>query len=559
MAEKRKKRRWKYIIGLIGILLIGFVLYFNLVTRIQPPTELDPHQMGYERTQFGQGFFIDGENWFKQNEFGLWELYITGGPLDLGVKNGLLTSELVRAQEDAFVNQIRSMIPSQSYLRFLKYFLAWFNKDLDNHIRQEYLLEIYGVSAFASEDYGFIGPRYDRILNYHAAHDIGHALQNLNLVECTAFGIWDERTADSSLLIGRNFDFYVGDEFAVNKIVSFVRPESGYKFASIGWAGMIGVVSGMNEKGLSITLNSAKSDIPFGARTPVSIIAREILQYASTIDEAMEIASARESFVSESFLIGSAIDHKTVVIEKSTEQTVLFDPDTNFIILTNHFQSDALVNTPLNKENMNNLTSVYRHERVKELLQAEPVIDHFDAADILRNRKGKSGKDIGNGNELAINQLIAHHAIIFEPEKLRFWVSTAPWQLGPFLCYDLNAVFGYIDMNTETYNKALEIPADPFLNEQEYSNFLEFRRLAQKIGESTKIATPLPEAGEIFRDLIKFNPEYYHTYALIGRYYQEMEDHEAAMKYFNLALSKEISSNTEKDNIRQWLEECRNP
>lgn len=559
MAKKRKRKIWLWLlIGIIGLLL-AFIFYYKLVTRIDPPTELDPREMGFERTQEPSGVLISGNNWLKKNNYGLWELRLSGGPFELGIHNGLLTSELIMAQEDAFVNQIKVMIPSENYLNFLKYFIAWFNKDLDEHIKQEYLLEIYGVSAFASDNYSFIGPKYDRILNYHAAHDIGHALQNMNLVECSAFGIWDERTSDGSLLIGRNFDFYVGDEFARNKIIAFVEPDEGYRFMSVTWAGMIGVVSGMNEEGLTITLNSAKSDIPYGARTPVSIIAREILQYASDIDEAMAIASSRESFVSESFLIGSAKDHKTVVIEKSTEQTALFDPDTNFIILTNHFQSKPLVNTPLNIENMANKTSVYRHEKINELLQNDTLITIEEATAILRDRSGKSGKNIGNGNELAINQLIAHHAIIFQPEKLRFWISTAPWQLGQFIGYDLESVFSTVDTDTSLFIENITIPEDTFLQSSQYDSFIYFRQYADTITRATKSRRPLSNEQEIFPQFIASNPEFYHTYMILGRYYQQMKSFDTALKYYNLALTKEISSIAEIEKLKQWMEECRKP
>ena len=143
----------------------------------------------------------------------------------------------------------------------------------------------------------------------------------------------------------------------------------------------------MNEKGLTVTLNSAKSDIPLGARTPVSIIAREILQYASNIEEAMEIASSRQSFVSESFLIGSAADHKVVVLEKSIDTTILYDPGKDHIILTNHFQSDYFMQDPLNIENIENETSLYRYQRVEELLELSDSIDQVKIAGILRDQR----------------------------------------------------------------------------------------------------------------------------------------------------------------------------
>ena len=559
MAKKRKRKIWLYVLVAILLLLLVFIVYFKIVTRIAPPTELHPDELGFERVKVDEDYYRCEGSWLRKNDFGLWELYIEGKPLELGVMNGLLTSELVKSQEDAFVEQIKVMIPSESYLKFLKYFTAWFNKDLDSYIKQEYLLEIYGVSGFASENYEFIGDKYDRILNYHAAHDIGHALQNLNLVKCTAFGVWDERSSDSSLLIGRNFDFYVGDAFAVNKILAFVNPEQGYKFASITWGGMIGVVSGMNEKGLTVTLNSAKSDIPFGACTPVSIIAREILQYASNIEEAMAIASSRKSFVSESFLIGSAEDHKAVVIEKSTDTTLLYDPGMDHIILTNHFQSDYFKSTPLTIENMENETSVYRHERVQELIQAKESFDYTDAAELLRNRKGKGGKDIGQGNEKAVNQLIAHHSIIFKPEQKRFWISTHPYQMGSYICYDLDSIFRYasdVEQEKVIVLNDLKIPSATDYTINDFNLLNIFRYQVDEFKKLIAEGDSIPDEDAVIPLFIMTNPEFYYTYDLIGQYYQGKGDVGNAVKYFKLALSKEVASADERKNIEERIQEC---
>ena len=167
-------------------------------------------------------------------------------------------------------------------------------------------------------------------------------IQNLALVGCTSFGTWDTRSADSTMIIGRNFDFYVGDKFSEDKIVAFFNPTQGHKFMTVTWGGFIGAVSGMNDAGMSVTINAAKSDYPFASATPVSIVTREILQYAKNIKEAIAIAKSRKMFVSESFLVASAADNKAVIIEKTPTDLDVYDPHKDFIVCTNHFQSSCI-------------------------------------------------------------------------------------------------------------------------------------------------------------------------------------------------------------------------
>src|SRR5690606_22320788 len=135
-------------------------------------------------------------------------------------------------------------------------------------------------------------------------------------------------------------------------------------------------------------------------------------------------------FVSESFLIGSAKDGRAAIIEKSNDVTAIFDPKGNSIACTNHFQSDVLGNTDLNRGHVNNSASDYRYRRVRELLDRNGENNVAKTVAILRDKHGLNDRDIGFANERAINQLVAHHSIVFQPEKKLVWISTAPWQLG---------------------------------------------------------------------------------------------------------------------------------
>jgi len=549
MKKLLKSKLFRVFVLIIFLMAALLIYYFQAVT-LDPPKIENPETFNLTRDSVAPGVYTCKNSWLRKNRAGLYEMYLEGKPFELGRINGLLSQDLLNYQEQVFVDRLREMVPSPGYLNTLKYFVAWFNRDMDDFVPLEYQQEIYGVSMAASEDFNFIAHNYQRILNYHAAHDIGHAMQNMNLVACTAFAAWDEKTEDSSLIIGRNFDFYMGEDFARNKIVTFLHPENGYRLMMITWGGMTGVVSGMNEKGLTITLNAAKSSIPTKAKTPVSLLARLILQYASTIDEAIKIAGEHETFVSESFLIGSAADHKAVVIEKSPGKTGIFYPEKSTLVVTNHFQSVAFADDELNLENKAESASLYRQQRVEESLNANQKLNPTKTASILRDKRGLNDASIGLGNEKAVDQLIAHHSIIFKPEQLLVWVSTQPYQEGEYLCYDLNKIFfGNPDFTKEIDESGLAIPADTFLLSTDWANFLEYRQLTEHIkkrldnGEKGFLSDPEIE------HYLSLNPDFYYPHFLIGKYYQTLGNTEKAEVGLKMALEKEIPRKVDREEV----------
>jgi tetratricopeptide (TPR) repeat protein len=547
-----------WLLGILVALFLALVIWYRVSTNVKPPQPDDPAGYEFSRTTVSDSVYTSQHGWLRHAREGIWELYLEGDPFTRGYTNGLLTQELIVKQEVAFIDEIRRMIPSESYLKSLRYFIAIFNRNLPEYVPMEYQKEIAGISSFASEEYDFIGGPYLRILNYHAAHDIGHALQNMNLVACTAFGAWDEASADSSMVIGRNFDFYVGDEFAEEKIIMFVNPDEGYAFMSITWGGFIGVVSGMNEQGLTVTLNAAKSAIPFTARTPVSILAREILQYAANIDEAMEIAQRHRTFVSESFLIGSAADGRAKLIEKTPDETVLFDPDTNYIAVTNHFQAEAFQEDELNRENMANGTSVYRFHRTEQLLEKNRPLDVHKSATILRDYRGMDGENIGLGNEKAVNQFIAHHSVIFKPEELKVWVAVPPYQLGEYVCYDLKKVLVEglrCHLNIMLNDSEESIPADTFIQGAVYQNLIRYRALGEMfLGlDRDDISHKSDDISDAADSLIKYNPEFFMTYRILGDHYHELGQTDKANIYYRIALEKEPPSEAERRYVSEKL------
>jgi len=498
--------------------------------------------------------FSFNQNYLTKNKQQLWELYIKGNPLQLGYNNGALTQDLMQNQEAIFFSKVEGFVPSKFKQKLLKGFLKWYNRKMYLNVREDYQTELLGLSQYSSDKYNFIAPKYLRSLYLHGAHDIGHAMQDLAMVGCSSLAVWNENTEDGDLLIGRNFDFYVGDDFAKNKLVEFVEPENGFPYMSVSWPGMIGVVSGMNKEGITVTINAGKSKIPMAAKTPISLVTREILQFAKNIDEAIAIAKKRKVFVSESILVGSANDKKAVIIEVSPDNFGVYKVENSSkVVCTNHFQSEAYKDDKRNQKQIAESHSEYRYEKIQELLEENPKLNPEKMASILRDRSGLKDERIGYGNEKALNQLLAHHAVIFSPEKRLVWVSSNPYQLGEFVCYDLNEIFSDERLKTgEFATSKFNIAKDSFLDSQEFKNYEEFKfgfGLFQELLSEKEIL----RSEDLVQEYQSLNPDFWVVYYQIGRYYYQQKNYQKAKMEFEKALNKEITTIPDKQNVEKYL------
>lgn len=540
--------------------LFGVLLLFLSSCGVKKSLHDIPNVSQYEseipeRTKLNDSTFSLGNDFLTKNRQGQWELYVEGNPYELGLKTGSLTQELFNQQEKIFVNKIDELVPSKGKQKLLRKFLAWFNRKMYRNIDEQYKAEIYGMSQYASENFDYIAEPYQRVMYFHGAHDIGHALQDLALVGCSSFAAWGDQTEDGNMIIGRNFDFYVGDEFAKNKIIAFVNPDDGHKFMSVTWGGFIGVLSGMNDQGLTVTINAGKSKFPLVAKTPISLVTREILQYASTIEEAIAVAKKREVFVSESILVASAQDKRVVVIEVSPHNFGVYEAEnSNQLICSNHFQSAAYANDKKNQKHILESHSQYRYERMEELLDEKPKITPEIAVDILRDKKGLHEKHIGYGNEKALNQLLAHHGIVFQPEDLKVWVSSNPYQLGEFVAYDLNEIFnetdGDIRVNSMSETK-LNIAEDPFLHTLAYKHYMHYRKLRNQI--VPEISSNGHVGQKLLQEFILLNPDFWEAYYLVGKYNYEKGYDRLALNAFLEAETKEITTVPDRKEVERYI------
>lgn len=553
---KAEKIRW-------FLLTHGFcvMLFFSAIScGVQKSAQHIPNLSSFPvtkpvTTKLNDSTTVSGHNFLTKNRQNLWELYISGNALQLGYNQGALTQELMHKQEQIFFSKVEDMVPSKRKQRLLSKVLKFYNRNMYRHVRNDFQAEIYGLSQYSGDKYDFIAPKFQRNLYLHGAHDIGHALQDLMLVGCSSLAVWNGKSENGKLLIGRNFDFYAGDDFAKEKIVAFVNPEAGIPYMSVTWPGMTGVVSGMNAEGLTVTINAGKSKIPLSAKTPISLVAKEILQFAANISEAVKIAKKRKVFVSESIMVGSAADRKAVLIEMSPKNFGVFDvQNSSELVCSNHFQSQAYSNDRRNKKHIAESHSQYRFDRMNELLEKSEKLNPAKMASILRNKDGLKDIRLGYGNEKALNQLLAHHSVIFSPEERLVWVSSSPYQLGEMVSYDLKEIFkerkGYV-LSTGERN----IARDPFADSQEFQDYELYRTIDSEVDDALKKNTELP--ADYLQKYQRLNPELWSVYYKAGKYYYERKEYTKATVQFEKALTKEITTVPDRKKVERYLKKLK--
>jgi len=468
-VEPRRRRllRW----GLRGCLLlvallVAFLLWVRLTCFAEPPPlEGEPAIRSEALRTEPSGRVCFGPCWFERRP-GRSLMYLEGDPYSIGYANARMSSDWIVLQERSLMETTRRFLPSDLQFWGITLLVLVNNRSLPSFVRPEYQYEILGLADGSEDPFPGLGPRYHRILNYHAAHDISHWVWDEPVVGCTAFTAVGARTRDGHLLVGRNFDFEAGRLFDENKIIGLYRPDEGLAFLSVAWPGMAGAVTGINEERIFCSINGAHSQDRGRIGTPVSLVVRELLQYARALDEAVEVIRSAEVFVADSYLVADGETGEAVVVEKTPARCAVRGMEGGLLLQSNHFETEELAGDAGNRVYLEEGTSAARRARLAELVEsASGSIDVEAAVAILRDRAGVGGKPLAAGNRSAINAMIATHSVVADVTAGILWVSRGPHQLGELDAYALER-FGTAEP------PAPSIPADPALTDGTYARLL---------------------------------------------------------------------------------------
>lgn len=217
---------------------------------------------------------------------------------------------------------------------------------------------------------------------------------------CSSLIVQPERSATKAPLFGRNLDFYSLGRLQDYSLVTVYRSPGKHAFASVGFPGMLGCLSGMNDAGLSLavhevflTRDGAPMFNPQGM--PYLFAFRRILEECTTVAEAEKLLKS----VPRTTLFNLAVcdRQRGAVLETTPKSVVLRESNDGICVCLNHFCTKELRTVALSK-------------RFNLLTQAAsmPVIELADV--------GRKLHEVSQGR-------MTLQTMIFEPVPLRLHLA----------------------------------------------------------------------------------------------------------------------------------------
>jgi hypothetical protein len=396
-----------------------------------------------------------------------------GDPWSLGYAFGRLTREKIRSQETHLETLFTALVPNGFVRWWIRQGSALRLRHMDREIPEDLLLSIAGLAdGYEPVPPASGWPAYRRVLSLHALHDISQRFVDAPALSsaCTGFLAAGAATKDGHVLLARNFDFEGGDIFDREKLVSVVLPAGRIPYLSVGFSGMLGVVSGFNREGIGVALQAVAGGETAGSGTPMTLLMADVLGNDATFEAAVERIRKAKVFVSDLVLIGDGKTGKMAVLEKTPSAFFVREPgDAHWLAAANEASAD-LRHPPTS-------TSKPRLARLDFLLRSissgGTLLDAASAVSILRDRRSVNGAELGPGNRNAIDALIAAHSVVFDLTARRAWVAGAPHTLGTYFAVDLEAVLSRPDGPPPLPDA---IPADPWLSDGTWQRYREARK-----------------------------------------------------------------------------------
>jgi isopenicillin-N N-acyltransferase like protein len=374
---------------------------------------------------------------------GIAVLRVSGEPHAIGAAHGRLLAPWLGPVAAAVAPSIAGTVSDDGMLGELSHGvrLAWRWRFIDDGLVEQDRRMVAGLARGAAASGVALG--YDELLRGQAVLDVGapspnsaEAAQHTIARSLTLIG--GQAQSPSRVWIGRALalpGLDDGGDSAV-PVVTFARPEGGLAWAGVGWAGLVGAVTGINAEGIAVMVDPARTNDVRVTRTarPVALLARTVLEQARTLDEAIKLIEGSPTLGAAVIAVVDGTSGKWVQVERTPSRSIV-ERNPRSPALGDALTTSALSGDPMNDRARRTLPTQGRVERAAKLLRA-PLAEVGAMAAILRDQRAADDSTRPPGHRGAIDDGRAVHTVIVDPASLSLWVAD-PRAAGRMRAFDL--------------------------------------------------------------------------------------------------------------------------
>jgi isopenicillin-N N-acyltransferase-like protein len=470
------RRHKKKLIALAMLIVLPLLahLIVGVATRISPPPS-SPTPTFVATSDANGGVRRTPHGWIATRG-GVRFVYLAGRPEEIGAQHTALLYDRMAEDERVLWDGFAQLVPfAPARVVMFDVGRVRYRNVVSNFPAARQREIAAQAHAFVPDPYSNELPTYQRMVMLHALYDIALGFEHSPLLGCTAFGLGPEATADGHAYFARAFDFEAADVFDKDKAVFLVHEEGKIPFASVGWPGFIGVVTGMNAEGVAVAVHGGRAREPSTTGVPVAFSLRETLATARDTNEAVAILSREPVMVSHLVFVGDGLGHFAVVERApgvaAHVRATFANPSKASV--TNHFEG-PLSADPRDEHVRATTTTLARRSRIDELLQEVPAKSATvpRMLELLRDHgcaKGSGACPLGDRR--AIDAFIATHGVVADLTARVLWVSEGPRLSGRFVKLDPRALVRRSDgqpPEVPSIESVETMPADPALADGRY-------------------------------------------------------------------------------------------
>ena len=248
------------------------------------------------------------------NKNGLPVLKLYGPSHHQGFEEGRLLKKQIRRAVSDVLKYFERELP----IPFLNLFLintsldrAW--RKMEPYISYSEYLQIKGLAKGA----GISFRKMKRI----------HAIPEVYPTWCTNGAYWGDATFEGQLIAVRNLDWNRKIGIHRHAAVKYLETAGQQAYVNIGYYGFAGVLSGINEEGISVGQIGAESKEETIKGVPMPFLLKRLLAEAESLEDARAIFQKSALTRGYNYVIADALEKKAIAVEATARQLAFFTDD----------------------------------------------------------------------------------------------------------------------------------------------------------------------------------------------------------------------------------------